>query len=370
MRSTTARAGSLISSLLLMLLVPAIGSAQFSLSVSVNTPPPELPFYEQPPIPGDGYLWTPGYWGWSDDVEDYYWVPGAWVEAPEPEYLWTPGYWGAEGSAFFWHPGYWGPHVGFYGGVNYGYGYGGQGYEGGYWQGGRLYYNRSVNNINNTRITNVYNRTVVNNYGDGRVSYNGGERGVRARPRPSDLQAQREAHIAVTPIQERHFQVARDTPELRASENRGHPPAAAINAVRATVQPNPGRESTAPREFNANRPSAGVESRRDNASRPEQQPMQRAQPMQRPEPIQRYQAPPRPEPAQRPEPPMRPQQIERPPQRPETMQPYQPPPRPEPVQRPEPAMRPPPVDRPAQRSEPQQRPAPRPADPRNDRDRN
>jgi WXXGXW repeat (2 copies) len=58
-----------------------------------NIPPPPLPVYDQPPIPGPGYLWTPGYWDWSDDADDYYWVPGTWVEPPEPGYLWTPGYW-------------------------------------------------------------------------------------------------------------------------------------------------------------------------------------------------------------------------------------------------------------------------------------
>ncbi len=70
-----------------------------------------------------GYLWTPGYWAWSDDIQDYYWVPGTWVLAPQPGYLWTPGYWGGEGAVFLWHAGYWGPQVGFYGGINYGYGY-------------------------------------------------------------------------------------------------------------------------------------------------------------------------------------------------------------------------------------------------------
>ena len=131
------------------MLSPALSMAQ--VGVSVNIAPPELPVYDQPPIPGDGYIWTPGYWAWGDDIQDYYWVPGTWVPAPQPEYLWTPGYWGANGVAFFWHAGYWGPHVGFYGGVNYGYGYGGQGYEGGYWQGGHLYYNRAVNNVGNTQ---------------------------------------------------------------------------------------------------------------------------------------------------------------------------------------------------------------------------
>ena len=110
--------------------------------------------------------------------QDYYWVPGTWVLAPQPGYLWTPGFWGVEGAVFIWHAGYWGPHVGFYGGVNYGHGYGGEGYEGGYWQGGHMYYNRSVNNISNTHITNVYNKTVVNNVTVNRVSYNGGKGGT------------------------------------------------------------------------------------------------------------------------------------------------------------------------------------------------
>ena len=165
----------------------------------MNTPPPELPVYEQPPIPDDGYLWTPGYWAWSDDIQDYYWVPGTWVLAPQPGYLWTPGYWGAEGAVFLWHAGYWGPQVGFYGGVNYGYGYGGRGYEGGYWRDGRLYYNRSVTNITNTNITNVYNKTVINNVTVNRVSYNGGGGGVRAQPTAAELAAEHARHISPLP---------------------------------------------------------------------------------------------------------------------------------------------------------------------------
>ena len=41
------------------------------------------------------------------------------------------------------------------GGINYGFGYTGVGYEGGYWRGREFYYNRSVTNINTTNITNV-----------------------------------------------------------------------------------------------------------------------------------------------------------------------------------------------------------------------
>src|SRR6202451_4735931 len=119
---------SIVPALLLML-APALSSAQVGVSFSIA--PPALPVYDQPPIPGDGYIWTPGYWAWGDDIQDYYWVPGTWVQAPQPEYLWTPGYWGWAGGAFIWNAGYWGPHVGFYGGGDYGFGYGGGGFGGG-----------------------------------------------------------------------------------------------------------------------------------------------------------------------------------------------------------------------------------------------
>ena len=54
-------------------------------------------------------------------------------------------------NAYAWNGGYWGPHVGFYGGVNYGFGYGGADYQGGYWRNGAFNYNRSVNNVNVTQ---------------------------------------------------------------------------------------------------------------------------------------------------------------------------------------------------------------------------
>ena len=69
-------------------------------------PPPPLPDYSQPPCPGDNYLWTPGYWGYSQ--AGYYWAPGAWVTAPFVGALWTPSYWGFSGGHYLWHAGYWG----------------------------------------------------------------------------------------------------------------------------------------------------------------------------------------------------------------------------------------------------------------------
>ena len=48
-------------------LAPHPAFAQIAIGVSVTTAPPELPVYEQPEIPGPGYIWTPGYWAWADD---------------------------------------------------------------------------------------------------------------------------------------------------------------------------------------------------------------------------------------------------------------------------------------------------------------
>src|ERR1700749_2218709 len=120
--------------------------AQLSVGVSVRLAPPAIPVYEQPLCPVDGYLWIPGYWAYGD--EGYYWIPGYWTAPPVEGYLWTPGYWGYAGGIYGWHAGYWGPHVGFYGGVNYGYGYAGVGYVGGGWVGGRFRYNTAVTHVN------------------------------------------------------------------------------------------------------------------------------------------------------------------------------------------------------------------------------
>jgi hypothetical protein len=181
--------------------------------------------YEQPICPGDGYLWTPGYWYWDDDAGDYYWVPGTWVLAPEVGFLWTPGWWGWGGEAFLWHEGFWGPSVGFYGGINYGFGYFGVGFSGGRWDHDHFFYNRAVMNVNVTEIHNVYNETVVVNTVN-RVSYNG-HGGIEARPTPQEAAAARERHVPPAPVQTQHLQAARGNPQLRASVNHGKPPIAA-----------------------------------------------------------------------------------------------------------------------------------------------
>jgi hypothetical protein len=211
---------------LVTLAVPAPSFAQFGVSVTFGPPP--LPVYEQPVIPGNGYLWTPGYWAWSPDDGDYYWVPGTWVQPPEVGVLWTPGYWGWGGNGFGWNEGYWGPQVGFYGGINYGFGYTGSGYEGGRWRDRAFYYNRSVNNVSNvTNITNVYNEPVGNAPGVNNVSYNGGNGGISRQPTSEERAAASERHIQPTGEQTQHQRAASANRALRASVNHGKPPIAA-----------------------------------------------------------------------------------------------------------------------------------------------
>jgi hypothetical protein len=216
-----------IRTLLFALVVLSLSAASFAqIGVAIRIGPPALPVYEQPLCPGDGYLWTPGYWTYDYDFNDYYWVPGTWVMAPEIGFLWTPAYWGWGGDGFVFYDGYWGPHVGFYGGINYGFGYFGEGYEGGRWDHDHFFYNRAVNNVNMNEIHNVYNTTVINN-NVSHVSYNGGNGGINARPRPEDETAARERHIPPVATQTQHAQAARANPRQRASSNMGKPGVAA-----------------------------------------------------------------------------------------------------------------------------------------------
>src|ERR1017187_10551898 len=118
-----------------MLMAPTAAHAR--VFVSVGIAPPAIPIYAQPISPGYGYIWTPGYWAWGED--GYYWVDGAWVYPPYAGALWTPGYWGWADTGYDWYPGYWGLNVGYYGGINYGFGYFGTGFYGGFWEGGRFF---------------------------------------------------------------------------------------------------------------------------------------------------------------------------------------------------------------------------------------
>jgi hypothetical protein len=252
---------------LFLLGLSAATFGQIGIGVSITIAPPALPVYEQPICPGDNYIWTPGYWAWGDD--DYYWVPGTWVEAPEVGFLWTPGYWGWGDGVYLFHEGFWGPTIGFYGGINYGFGYFGHGYEGGRWDNGHFFYNRSVNNVNVTVIHNTYNTTIVNNNpGASRVSYSGGNGGVEARATPEEEAAARGRHVGPVAQQAQHAQAARSDPRLRASANQGKPPIAATarpgDFKTATVS---AREAGAPYRAPARAGNTATADRPNNAER-------------------------------------------------------------------------------------------------------
>jgi hypothetical protein len=207
---------------------PATASAAGP-TIEADEPPPPLPVYEQPPVPAPGYVWTPGYWAWNNF--DYYWVPGVWVQPAQTGLLWTPGYWAFVGGAYLFHAGYWGPHVGFYGGVNYGFGYNGFGYGGGRWEGNRFLYNTTVNNFGGVRITNVYTEPVAAAPGAGRVSFNGGPGGVALKPTPEQERLTTEERVRPTSLQVTQARTASmDAMQFR-SANHGKP------AVAATVRP-------------------------------------------------------------------------------------------------------------------------------------
>lgn len=208
--------------------------------VSVTIAPPVLPVYTQPICPGDGYLWNPGYWAYGD--AGYYWVPGVWVRPPQAGLLWTPGYWGFAGGVYAFHAGYWGPHVGFYGGVNYGFGYGGAGFYGGRWDGGHFAYNTAVVNVNTTVIHNTYvDRTYVNNpafVSHSRVSFNGGAGGIQVHASAVENGYAHENHFNATAEQQSHMQMASADRNNFASVNGGRPQNTAFSrpGVRAENQ--------------------------------------------------------------------------------------------------------------------------------------
>jgi hypothetical protein len=245
------------------------------IGVSIGIAPPVLPVYVQPPLPAPGYLWTPGYWAYGD--AGYYWVPGVWVSPPQPGYLWTPAYWGWEGGLYRFHGGYWGQHVGFYGGVNYGFGYGGIGFAGGEWRGGVFAYNGAVANFGGVHVTNVYvNRTIVQQnmiVNVNHVSFNGGAGGIARQPSPEEARWNSERHIEPTSNQQQHFQAAAQDRSQLASVNGGRPgtPAASnVNSYHQVAQqhaqarPISAQDRTAGKSYNPNTRMANQDQRISN----------------------------------------------------------------------------------------------------------
>ena len=164
-------------------------------------------------------------------IGDYYWVPGVWVAPPSVGLLWTPSWWGWNNGVYAFNQGYWGPTVGFYGGVNYGYGYTGDGYWGGRWSGNNFQYNTAVTRVNTNVVRNTYvNNSVTNNMNANRASFNG-PNGVKAQPNAEQKAAAANAKkIPPTSQQLARQQAASKDQNLRASVNKGKPNADAIKS--------------------------------------------------------------------------------------------------------------------------------------------
>lgn len=353
---------------LLLLVIPATSHA--GVFISVGFAPPVLPVYVQPECPEPGLMWMPGYWAYGPD--GYYWVPGAWVPAPYEGALWTPPYWGWDENVYVFHPGYWGRHVGYYGGVNYGFGYMGVGFVGGEWRGHDFAYNTAVVHVNRTVIRNTYvnetivhNTTIVNN----RVAYAGGPGGVRHEPGPEERMAMHEAHVAPTSFQQQHMLAAQSNHAAYFNANHGRPanvvaerPLAAQHLAAPMERPNNAVQAGRPVMGGANggRPAPGYQQPNrpnvEQGNRPAPGYQQPGRPvMQEPNrPAAGYQQPNRPAP----------QQMERPGYQPqprtEPSYPQQGRPQSQPQSRPEPQGRPQYQPRPEQQARPEQHAQPRP----------
>ena len=324
----------------LLALIPA--SSYAGVFISVGFAPPVLPVYVQPPCPEPGLMWTPGYWTYGPD--GYYWVPGAWVPAPYVGALWTPPYWGWEGGLYVFHPGYWGPHVGYYGGVNYGFGYMGIGFVGGEWRGREFAYNTAVVNVNRTVIHNTYvNETIVHNttiINNNRVAYSGGPGGIRHDPTPQERTAMHESHVSPTSFQQQHMEQARMDRASYFNANHGRPQNVALSRPLAAEQ----HSAPAGAALNAGahpakvhgNANAGATGRVDApAQQPQYHPVPQAQPQYRPQPQPHTDYHAAPQPQYRPAPQPQPQYH------PAPQQQYHPAPqaRPEPQSRPAPQLR-------------------------------
>jgi hypothetical protein len=221
-----------------LLTLPGSATAAVSVGVAITLAPPPLPDVVQPVAPGPGYIWTPGYWAWGPN--GYYWINGAWLVPPAVGLLWTPGWWGWSDGYYRWHKGYWGPQVGFYGGIDYGFGYFGVGYVGGHWRGRDFYYNRAVTNVNITHVHNVYvDKTVIHNAPPDRrhVSYNGGQGGMPSRPTPEQRTYARQPHPANAP--------GRHEPDRNAPAHAGGPGPGETHLPDGSRPPStPGRQET------------------------------------------------------------------------------------------------------------------------------
>lgn len=362
--------------LALLLSVISVTAAHAGVFVSVTVAPPVLPVYEQPPCPEPDLMWMPGYWAYDYDAQSYYWVPGAWVPAPFQGALWTPPYWGWEQGVYMFHPGYWGPEVGYYGGVNYGFGYFGLGFVGGRWHERHFEYNEAVWHVNRTVIHTTYiDRTVIREHviDERHVAYAGGPGGVRHDPTMEERRAMQVQHVAPTQYQQQHVQEARSERQNFFNVNHGRPQNVAVArplpaqhveppAARGGAEVNGGFHNGVQQSNNqapqshavpAQRPIVGVPDQRDGRAERPVYPTPNANPQ------QQNRQPNQPQPMYK-NAPQQPQSERMPQREPQQAPQYRPAPQAQPQYRPAPEQQNHAAPMTQPRPEPQYRPAPQP----------
>ena len=202
-----------------------------------------------------------------------------WVAPPQSGFLWTPGYWGFSNGLYAFNPGYWGPTVGFYGGVNYGFGYGGRGFDGGRWESGHFSYNTAVMRVNTSVIHNTYIQKV--SYGSNRTSFNGGAGGITASPSAAETtMARQHGQAASAPAAQQKVAAGGRTQPRATTENHGEP--ANTAAARTSAASNRGAETqnrmATPRAAPQQAHAASAQEPRQAAGRPAPQPAHAATP--------------------------------------------------------------------------------------------
>ncbi len=75
--------------------------AQININISLAPPAPQ---YELVPVVAPGYIWAPGYWGWSG--ERHVWVRGRTIVHREG-YRWEPDRWDQRDRGYYRTAGHW-----------------------------------------------------------------------------------------------------------------------------------------------------------------------------------------------------------------------------------------------------------------------
>ena len=84
---------------------PVMTVAPSMVEVMQAPPPPQQEV--QPPSPGAGQVWVPGFWQWNGSR--HVWAAGHWTPPPQPNMAWDPPRWENQGGKYAFIEGRWHP---------------------------------------------------------------------------------------------------------------------------------------------------------------------------------------------------------------------------------------------------------------------